>query len=135
MKTGTLASLAACRANMRAVVEHEDEKLDPDKVYKVTMSYPANWQDGEPKPGVEKDLYVFQPTTSYRIVWDIVEKRKESILKTPTFESVTIKTPEESPDFLDFARLTELYYYWATGFNLDGTTNPELSYLHEPLNE
>ncbi len=120
MLTGTDISIATCRNEGYACVEHRRaERLDTSKAYHLTISEPSSWASGRIKVDCQTKQWRVNTTISYEDLWKAFERGGESIKSMCDHSNCPHKAPTENPDFHDFAALAQaIYLYngclWAT---------------------
>ena len=106
MRTGTDVSLTTCREWGYPVVEHGDKDMDPDKMYRLTISVPEVWPKGRLLPGTRAikawDVDMF---TAYNELWRMFEAAGPGIRSFCDFANCPYSSPTENPSFEDFASL------------------------------
>lgn len=112
--TGTDASLATCRMSGYPVVHHRGSRLDPHKMYTVTVSNPRYWYGGE----------LYRVGTPTRLLYErneywCYEDLREAFLRGGKgikdfcdFENCPYPAPADGPTFSDMASLFLTLMLW-----------------------
>lgn len=114
MLTGTDISIAVCRAEGYAVVEHHGNRLDPYRRYRCTVSNPTAWTDNGKRRPFYRNAYVHDERVSYSDLWDRFQKGGKGVKDFCDFETCPFPTPHENPSFEEMAALFGI----VTGYGL-----------------
>ena len=100
MNIGEEPDMAECRYKGLAVVVGHKRVMKAENAYHLSISNPEAWTEAGIRRGADKKAYELSRLVSYQELWD----------KTPDDWKEKFPAPNDSPDFVSFAKLAGTLY-------------------------